>query len=346
MPCTKLPFVKLPFTKMEALGNDFVVVNASDLGSPIEVFSLWQDSASAIAKALCDRHFGIGADGLILLVDLKNTNASGKLLHLDSYPESKNCNFGWVYTNADGSPSKMCGNGLRCLALFVHENKLLTKNTFLVATAKGPVEVSFKNANEITSDLGSPKLKSEDIPMEGPSRNPVVKETIDLGDIQFDATCVSMGNPHCVIFEAPFMDKFSEKGKRSEDGHSVMSENLSAVAQRVQKLPLFPENVNVGFGFVQKPNFLKLYVYERGSGATLACASAAAGAAVAGVLEKRLERETTIQLPGGELKVNWSELDDHVRITGPARIIFQGTINLEQISSGKIGVSKLVEAAS
>lgn len=295
------PGESLPFSKMQGLGNDFVVVSEQDLMAGRIGQGIVRNAEkefARLAKALCNRHFGVGADGLIVVQG----------------PQLDGCDFGWTYINNDGSPSDMCGNGLRCVALWALDRGIVDSRRFTVSTAKGPVPVVFQDLDHITVDLGEPILRSDVIPVSGASRDKVVKETIEIAEHKLLVTCVSMGNPHCVIFEPKLnpleYDKF---------------------APQIQQLPFFPEGVNVEFVVTESPKAARVFVWERGCGPTLACASGAAAVAVAGVLEGRLARRTRIDLPGGSLEAEWSEDDNRVRITGPARESYRGSVDLSFI---------------
>jgi diaminopimelate epimerase len=296
------------FTKMQALGNDFVFVDERDLAAIPASKQLLQDlplHGALLARAVCDRHFGIGADGLIVVRKAQDPQ----------------CAVSWLYLNSDGSQSAMCGNGLRCLALYSVENGLVNERQFKVETAVGAVGVSMIDSDCITSDLGEPTLSSAGIPVAvvaaAGNTKEVVRHSLQSGKTQFNATCVGLGNPHCVIFESP-----------------VAADERALLAPQIQALPFFPEGVNVEFVDVLSPAEARVFVWERGCGPTLACASGAAAVLVAGVLEGRLSRQATIRLPGGALLVSWSEDDRHVRITGPARTMFKGAFDLERYYPG------------
>ena len=290
----------LPFTKMQALGNDFVFVDEVELAATqlgATVVEKLTERGAELARKVCDRHFGIGADGLILV------RAS----------QRKDCQVGWLYFNSDGSISDMCGNGLRCVALWASVNQLVTGKDFAVETAIGPVPVRFEGAHSITTDIGEPVLSSKLIPLSGPAQDKVISQTIDISGHRLNATCVSMGNPHCVIFDSGLSDA-----------------EQRALAPAIQQLPLFPESVNVEFVTVKARNHAEVFVWERGCGPTLACASGAAAVLVAGVLEARLDRSAKITLPGGSLNVSWSAEDNRVRIEGPAQVSYKGVFDLAQ----------------
>jgi diaminopimelate epimerase len=254
------PGETLAFAKMQGLGNDFVVIAEKDLmagriGSGI--VRNQEKEYSRLAKALCNRHFGVGADGLIVVKDT----------------DRPDCDFAWTYINNDGSPSDMCGNGLRCVALWALDRGWVESKQFTVSTAIGPVPVKFEDLNHITVDLGTPVLDSKKIPVSGPSREKVVKETLEVKGKKLVGTCVSMGNPHCVIFEP-----------------GINPLDYDIWAPQLQALELFPEGVNIEFVVTEDPKCARVFVWERGCGPTLACASGAAAVVVAGVLENRLNR--------------------------------------------------------
>jgi diaminopimelate epimerase len=277
----------IPFTKMQALGNDFVVIDQKD----IKNLAL---SLEKLAKLVCDRHFGIGADGLIIV---QATNRS-------------DCQLAWSYINNDGSFSNMCGNGIRCLALWAKEHNLTVNNKLNVETTHGKVEVLIENDNHITSDLGEPILESTAIPVSGKSRKVVLKEKILIDNKELIITCVSMGNPHCVIFNS-----------------NLSSDEQLAISPLIQQNDFFPEKVNVEFAQLIDAKNVNVFVYERGCGPTLACASGAAATLVAGVMAGLLDRQANIKLPGGTLSVNWLKTNNHVLITGPAKIVYQGALS-------------------
>jgi diaminopimelate epimerase len=288
----------LPFAKMNALGNDFVLLSEKDLQQEAQGRALladWQLGGPKLARILCDRHFGIGADGLILVKSSQNAD----------------CKLAWSYINSDGSPSKMCGNGVRCLALYALEAGMIEAGEFLLATDAGPVKIRIESSDCIESDLGEPILESSQIPVSGPSRARVLNHELEVEGHRFAVFCISMGNPHCVIFDS-----------------KLSSAEQEQLASKIQALPFFPEGVNVEFVEVENPAYAKVFVVERGCGPTLACASGAAAVLVAGVLSGRLERHAKIMLPGGELSVSWSDKDNRVRLSGPARVSFRGVVDL------------------
>lgn len=307
----------LAFCKMQALGNDFVVVSQEHLEQAFAGYKCASEKAkekliSSIARNICRRNFGVGADGLIVV-----------------RPGSKHDRLSWTYLNSDGSSSLMCGNGLRCLALWAEEHACAPSKNYFVETGKGLVEINFDSPNSITSDLGEPILEANLIPadlskassMQNPSNDsspekPILGTTFEFDSEIYRFSCVNMGNPHCVIFE---LGELNEK-------------ILERKAKLLQSHPFFPEGVNVEFVLVESRKKLRVIVFERGCGRTLACASGAAAVLVAAVLEGKADRNATVQLDGGSLHLSWSEKDNHVRINGPASIVFKGQIDLSSLS--------------
>lgn len=312
---------------MQGLGNDFVVIGtqalaASDAGR--NLLTNWNSKESRFARAVCDRRFGIGADGLIVMIDFREQPELRSLL---KYPDVTESDIGWIYVNGDGSKAEMCGNGLRCAALWARNHFGVYDTKFSIATLRGKSEIIYKNANEITINLGEPILDSKSIPIKSKS-----KQFIDLplNFSNLNATCVSMGNPHCIIFNAaPATALLGPSG--SEEPQARFPVNYAELAPQIQSLDIFPAGVNVEFALVESENRVRVYVWERGCGATFACATGAAATVVAGVLEKKLSRQTTVHLLGGALLVEWSENDNCVRLTGPATETFSGNFELSAL---------------
>ncbi len=333
----------LAFDKMQGLGNDFVMVLLDDLlaiPSFSDAVKKGTNPLPSMAKGLCDRNFGIGADGLIVGFSLKKTPAIAVdiLKALDAgYAVDTKCDIGWIYINSDGSSSAMCGNGLRCLGLWALRKELVASNRILVSTKAGVQEILVEDESNITVNMGKPILQTDLIPLSTPSAASFVQGELNSPDFKFKATCVSMGNPHVVIFDAP----------QAQDSLSEMkfSDSLKNLSVQVQQNKLFPEGVNVEWCRVVSRDEVHSLIYERGCGATLACASGAAAVVVAGVLEGRIERKTKIRLPGGFLSIDWAQSDDHVHMSGPAATSFKGSIGSDVLdslilSSGGQAVSK------
>jgi diaminopimelate epimerase len=278
------------FTKMHGCGNDYVYVDCFANAPPRD--------AAALSRAVSDRHFGIGSDGLILICPSEKADARMRMF------------------NADGSESEMCGNGVRCVAKYVHDHGIATKPTLRIETGRGvltlDLEVSGGKVRQVRVDMGEPILKSELIPTTLPG-DPPLEATLELPDRALPVTCVSMGNPHCITFVDEITDAL-----------------VLGIGPRIETHRAFPRRINVEFVRVNRPDDATMRVWERGSGETLACGTGACAVAVAGVLTKRLERLVTIHLTGGDLQLHWSETDQHVYMTGPAVEVFSGDWPSEQ----------------
>jgi len=334
--------VKLPFSKFQGAGNDFVVIDAQELANTkdgADLLSAWQLSVSKIAQKLCNRNKGIGADGLILVLPKElgqDFDTAAKTFYKEcregliaDYPDKDNCDISWIYTNSDGSPAQTCGNGLRCLARYAHAKKILKQDQFNVATACGPVQIwmNANNSDQIKVDMGRPQTVASKVPVKIKSQEgsqSAIKANIN----NIDLTCVSMGNPHCVNFDSPIWSSKDSKKK------------FLQIAEDLQKSEAFPESVNVEFMRTIDENTFECYVVERGCGPTLACASGAAASVVAGVLEQRIQKDHLIDviMPGGTLQVEWASKTDSVQITGEASFVYSGVIEFE-LEGAKVEVS-------
>jgi diaminopimelate epimerase len=272
-------------TKMHGVGNDYVYVDCRerDVADP-----------PRLARAVSRRHHGIGADGLILI--RPSTEADCRM---EMY-------------NADGSRAQMCGNGVRCVGKFVYDRGLHV-NPMRIATDCGvkTLELAVDGRGRVTGatvDMGAPLLDGPRIPVA--SEGPVVDQPLEVGGTTYRVTCVSMGNPHCVVFVP-----------------EVASLELDRVGPRFEHHPFFPERVNTEFVAVRSPHELDFRVWERGSGETMACGTGACAALVAAALTGRAERRALIHLRGGDLDVEW-RADDHVYMTGGAAEVFTAEIDL------------------
>jgi len=337
----------LPFAKLHGLGNDFIFVDAADLeGNALgqSILLNWRQCVHHLAKTLCQRQFAIGADGLILVLNLSQPRQqeAARAFFGSAY---QSADLAWIYTNSDGSPSAMCANGLRCLGLWAH-NRRVVGQTFEALTLSGIVAISYYSPNEIKVVLGEPKLAPELIPYSGAkeSKN-IVKEPFIIDGKTFYITCVNLGNPHCVIFADDFTKKDHvtlpvERSKRD----TFFPGELQALASRIQRDGRFPESTNVEFAWVKSSSSVEAIVWERGCGATLACGSGAMAVLVAGVLEGRLSRDAEVTLPGGTLHISWSEMDNKIRMIGPAEEVFVGQIALPEaiIKAVKILPARMV----
>lgn len=271
------------FTKMHGAGNDYVYVNCFAERFPSD--------PAKLAMAVSDRHKGIGADGLILICPSETADARMRMY------------------NADGSESEMCGNGVRCVAKYVHDHGIATKPELKIETGRGvlslQLEIQGGKAKRIRVNMGKPILEAEQIPTTL-SGNPPIRQPLVLPDRTLEVTCVSMGNPHCVTFVDELNDDW-----------------VLRIGPQVERHPAFPRRVNAEFIQVLSPHEFNMRVWERGSGETQACGTGACAVAVAGVLNEIFERKVVGHLPGGDLELEWSASGE-VYMTGPAEEVFEG----------------------
>ena len=272
------------FTKMHGIGNDYVIVNC---------FEETIDDPAQTARRVSRRHYGVGSDGLILILPSGSAHLRMRIF------------------NSDGSEAEMCGNGIRCVAAYAYNHELCPRETMDIETGAGVKTVSLRledgKATGATVDMGRPGLERGQVPMEGPSGERVVDELLDVSGERLRVTCVSMGNPHCVIPVAELdRDRCLELGPRVEN-HDA-----------------FPERTNVHFVKARNPDEVDVITWERGAGETLACGTGASAVCVAMSLLDETERAITAHLPGGDLRLEWKE-DGHVDMTGPAAEVFHGT---------------------
>lgn len=286
----------LRFVKMHGLGNDFIVID--DRSQEL-------DLAPEAVAWLCDRNFGIGADGIMLVRPASVDDAD----------------FAWWFRNSDGSVAEMCGNGIRCFAKYLVDHDLVPgeQDTVRVETTIGvlPIQVTRDYEGKLqmaTVDMGEPGLLPEQIPTElgceAPG-DPVVNCLLETVAGAFTVTCVSMGNPHCVIWV-----------------DDVDNAPVAEVGPIIETHECFPNKTNVEFAQLVDGDVIRLRVWERGVGETLACGTGACATAVAATLTLRTGREATVELPGGELAIRWAE-DGHVHMTGPAVEVFSGQLRIE-----------------
>ncbi len=300
----------MKFTKMHGIGNDYVYVDCVRNPPP-------KDPA-ALSRVLSDRHFGVGSDGLILVCPSERADVRMRMY------------------NADGSEAEMCGNGVRCVAKFVHDHGLVRKPTLTVETGRGvltlELEVSGGKVRQVRVDMGEPILEAEKIPttLPGPRVIDVPLSSAFAGSgvgrgwegllgqcgLHSGLTCLSMGNPHAVLYCS-----------------DVAKIPLETVGPMLETLSVFPRRINVHFVQVHSPGEVTMRTWERGSGITLACGTGACAVAVAGVLTGRTQRRLLAHLPGGDLQLHWSEEAGHVYMTGPAVEVFQGEWPDEKQSS-------------
>lgn len=270
------------FTKMHGLGNDFVVVSRSAL----------PEDASKMARALCDRHFGVGADGLVFVLPSDEGDVAMRIF------------------NADGTEAEQCGNAVRCVARYFFERISGDERELTIETRAGLqrvwLETSGGQVVAVRVDMGRPILQGRKIPTTI-DREKVVEEPVDVDGTRFRFTAVSLGNPHAVI--------------QVEDAPSFPVE---VWGPRLEIHPLFPQRTNVEFVTVRSPREIDMRVWERGVGQTMACGSGACAAVVASALAGKAEREAIVHLLGGDLHITWDEESDRVFMTGPAEYVFEG----------------------
>jgi diaminopimelate epimerase len=272
----------MKFTKMQGCGNDYIYVDCFHHAPPRDL--------PALSRAVSDRHFGIGADGLILICPSERADARMRMF------------------NADGSESEMCGNGIRCVAKYIYDNGIAGKSNLSIETGRGilglEVQIAGGKVQQVRVDMGEPILQGERIPTTLPGNPPV---DVALPGHNLRVTCVSMGNPHCVTYVDQLTDAL-----------------VLGVGPQVEHHAAFPRRVNTEFVHVNTPEDVTVRVWERGSGETLACGTGACAVCVAGVLTGRTGRQIVAHLSGGDLRLHWSESDRHVYMTGPAVEIFSG----------------------
>ena len=254
------------------------------------------DNESYLAQFVSNRHFGIGSDGLILIC------------------ESNVADFKMRMFNSDGSEAEMCGNGIRCVGKFVYDKRLTNKNTITVETLAG-IKTLVLNTKEgkvdtVRVDMGEPILEAKKIPVIS-EKNPVTGLKLKALQKEFEFTCVSMGNPHAITVVAD-----TEKFEVEKYGKILEIDSV------------FPNKTNVEFVQIVDKEHIKMRVWERGSGETLACGTGACATAVACYLNDLTNRHTFVELLGGTLKIEWNEKDNHVYMTGPATTVFEGTLEI------------------
>jgi len=277
---------RLRFTKMHGIGNDYVYVDcfAQTVADPV-----------SLARRISPRHTGIGSDGLILIRP----------------SDSADCRMEMY--NADGSRGSMCGNGIRCIAKYVYDHGLHRSEHVRIDTDAGikqlDLHVRGGLVRSVTVDMGEPILDGPRIPVTAEGR--VVDAPLSVDGKTYQVTCVSMGNPHCVVFV-----------------ESVHNLPLAEIGPRFEHHPFFPKGVNTEFVQVRNRCALRMRVWERGSGETAACGTGACAALVAAVLNDHADRRTTVQLNGGELEIEWRAGDSHVLMTGAAEEVFNGEIEV------------------
>lgn len=282
----KMEEILVKFTKMHGCGNDYIYVNC---------FTEKIEEPSVIAKKVSDRHFGIGSDGLILICP------------------SETADFKMCMFNADGSEGKMCGNGIRCVAKYVYDNGMTDKEVITVETLSGiktlQLAVSEGRVQAVTVDMGSPVLTPSQIPVKCEGDR-MINQPVSVGGKEYYITCVSMGNPHAVVFTE----------------EEVTALNLEKIGPLFENHEIFPDRVNTEFIHVIDEKTIDMRVWERGSGETLACGTGACASVVACVLNHKTEDEVLVHLLGGDLEVRYDREKNTVLLTGPAEFICTGEI--------------------
>ena len=273
----------MEFVKMHGLGNEFVFLDHFSVAAEVDYPKL--------AKQLCHRHFGIGGDGLVVILPSKIADARMRII------------------NSDGSEPEMCGNGIRCFARYVYDQGIVLHNPMRVETLVGVLTVGLNFQGDQVQgarvDMGEPILRADLVPVLSQGE-PVVGQALEVLGETFLYTAGSMGNPHCVIFV--------------EEYATLDFERLGPV---LEKHRLFPRKTNVEFIQINSPQEITMKVWERGAGPTLACGTGACASVVAAVLNNKTERAVTVHLAGGDLFIEWG-LDNHVYMTGPATYVFKG----------------------
>jgi len=295
----------LPFTKVEGLGNDFVVVDLRP-GRPAAGETGPSPEDPAVVRAICDRRFGVGGDGVLAILPSQVADARMRVL------------------NSDGSEAEMCGNGIRCVAKLLHDtDPAMRRPTLRIETGAGvlacDLEVEGGRVRTVAVDMGRPRLTRDEIPIRPGGTGRVLREAIAARGRTFQFTAVSMGNPHAVIF---LDDPSALRALAEEYGP------LFETAER------FPNRTNVEFAHVRPDGEIDLVVWERGSGITLACGTGACATVVAACLEERLAPgvERVVHLPGGLLNISVDQAYSSVRMRGPARFVFDATIDLAKLT--------------
>lgn len=276
------------FSKMQGIGNDYVYINAQEqkVSDP-----------AALARLVSDRHFGIGSDGLVLILPSNTAD-----FMMDMY-------------NSDGSRSGMCGNAIRCVAKYVYERGLTEKTTLAIETLSGVKTLELTVADGVVAsvkvNMGKPILEPALVPVRW-NGSLMVDQAIPVAGRLFKVTCLSMGNPHAVTFIKDINDL-----------------DLLQLGPSFENYSIFPERTNTEFVQVIDRQNLRMRVWERGSGETLACGTGACATVVAGVLTDRCDRQVTVHLNGGDLQIEWNEATDEVLMTGPAAFVFDGWIEVD-----------------
>ncbi|MEG3918215.1 diaminopimelate epimerase [Microcoleus sp. T3_A4] len=277
----------IEFAKYHGLGNDFILIDNRHSSEPA--------ITPEQAVDLCDRHFGIGADGVIFAL-----------------PGQNDTDYTMRIFNSDGSEPEMCGNGIRCLAKFIADLEgSEAKTQYRIHTLAGVITPELRSDGQVKVDMGVPRLLAAEIPTTLAAADAkAIDVPIEVADKSWSVTCVSMGNPHCITFV--------------EDVAAIA---LETVGPQFEHNKAFPQRTNTEFIEVVRSDYVKMRVWERGAGVTLACGTGACAAVVAGVLVGKCDRVTAVELPGGVLEIEWAEVSGRIYMTGPAQRVFTGCIS-------------------
>lgn len=271
------------FTKMQGIGNDYIYINC---------FEEIVRNPSVLAERMSQPHFGVGSDGLVLI------------------EPSEVADFSMRIFNSDGSESEMCGNATRCIAKYVYERGLTDKTELTLMTKAGLKQLSLRTrggkVHSVRVDMGSPELDPRKVPVDLPGEI-ILGHKLDVGGMSYPIHCVSMGNPHCVIFV--------------RDPDLV---DLPMIGPMIENHRIFPNRTNVEFACVKDRQHIRMRVWERGAGETMACGTGACATLVAAVMTGQADRDAMIELNGGSLRVTWSPEDNHIVQEGPAEFVFDG----------------------
>lgn len=279
--------MNLEFTKYQGLGNDFILVDNRDSTTP--------KVTPEQAIKLCDRHFGIGGDGVIFAL-----------------PGQDGTDYTMRIFNSDGSEPEMCGNGIRCMARFIADLEgTAAKESYTIHTLAGLIVPKLTADGQVTVDMGKPRLNAAEIPTTlADGKGQSIAQPLEVAGQTWQVTNVSMGNPHCITFV-----------------DDVAAIDLEKIGPQFEHNAAFPQRTNTEFIQVVRPDYLKMRVWERGAGITLACGTGACASLVAAVLNGKSDRKATIELPGGPLLIEWAA-DDRIFMTGPAERAFTGSVSI------------------
>ncbi|WP_436415516.1 diaminopimelate epimerase [Petrimonas sp.] len=277
----------MKFTKMHGIGNDYIYIN---------LFDEKVDNPEELSRRLSDRHFGVGSDGLVLI------------------GPSETGDFSMRMFNVDGSEAQMCGNAARCVGKFVYDKGLTTKKEIALETRSGikmvelTVNPDTDKVESVRINMGPAILSAEAIPVQFPLSE-IIDYPLSIDGSEYRITCVSMGNPHAVVFTT-----------------NIDALNIEDIGPKIETHPAFPERTNVEFIEIIDRHTLKMRVWERGSGETLACGTGACASVVAGVLNGLCEPQATVLLKGGNLEIEWNRAENNVYLTGAAEFVFEGSV--------------------